>query len=624
VTVHAVSQPRALGATPLIRHFSFLLLWSSVAASGFGDRLIQLVAWEMLGIQLEGAQASSVSASVTFAFFAPYLIGAPLGGWLADRLPRKWLLLTCDEGRAAALFLAMILVPTGATALPPEHHWKLYAVVASVGLLAAVFSPTKLATVPLVVETEQLQAANAVVLGVTVIASLIGLWAGGWLIKAQSLRLCLTVAIASFAVSGTFFAFMKTRPQHLRRAPDQPPRPSPTIRALAYLRTHRRIAELVALNVLWWAGAYVFLAAVAALCKNRFGFAGPQLTYRIAVMSMWVGLGMLAGSLAVVWTNSRRESAWVGLLALLASAGLMLALAGCRSYPMGLALAFGAGFFGNLAMICVATLSQVLTPDFMRGRVFGCREMLSTATAAAVNLTIWIMPQADGWMIPALATLSLVLGVLAVVGLWLQMTVGPLPKRHWNALWRLCRAYALAWHRLRWAGRHHVPVRGAVILAANHTTGLDPLLIQAAIPRLIRWVMLREYRFSLLQPLWDAIQPIAVGQGGGDFVQLRQALRALRAGQLVGIFPEGGAQREHRELQPFQPGVALLARRSGAPIVPVWIQGTPRVRHMFWHFAKPSRTRMIFGQPFKPDPALSNQQVIDELRHRMLSLKPQA
>ena len=69
-----------------------MLMWSSVAASGFGDRLIQLAAWSMLGVQLAGADASSIQAGVSFFFFLPYVVLALFAGWLADTLPRKWIM----------------------------------------------------------------------------------------------------------------------------------------------------------------------------------------------------------------------------------------------------------------------------------------------------------------------------------------------------------------------------------------------------------------------------------------------------------------------------------------------------------------------------------------------------
>ena len=73
------------------RNVSFLLMWSSVAASGFGDRLIQLAAEPMLGVYEQDTSAAQITAAVMFFFFLPYMVLTIAGGWLADHLPRKWM-----------------------------------------------------------------------------------------------------------------------------------------------------------------------------------------------------------------------------------------------------------------------------------------------------------------------------------------------------------------------------------------------------------------------------------------------------------------------------------------------------------------------------------------------------
>ncbi len=609
-------------APPLWRNISFMLMWTSVAASGFGDRLIQLAAWAMLGVPLAGSDAASIQAGVSFFFFLPYVLLGPAAGWLADTLPRKWIMLFCDEARAVILLLAFAIVPAGAAVvIPGDHHWKVYAIIAAVGVLAAIFSPAKAATIPQVVTLRQLQPANAIVLGIAVIASLIGFMIGGPLIEKVSLRAGLIVAVLTYGISGLFFAFMHVRP-HAGKYLDQTP-PSQLQRladAVRYVHTHKPIFDLIALSMLFWAAATVLMAAIAALCKTRYGIASNEVISHTGAMMAAMGAGMLASSLWVAWMNSRRESSWFLMIGLFLTGLFMLTLAVNRSYTLGLVLVLATGFWGNTAMICVATLTQSLAPDYIRGRVFGVRDLFNTLTAVIVNLIIWQLPNADGYMIPSLIATAGVLAAVAVWGLCVQITSGPFPRRGQNVAWRLCRAYTLVWHRLQWVGRENVPTTGPVILAANHTTGLDPSVIQSAVPRVVRWVMLSSYRFAALEPLWRVIEPIAIEQNGGDTAQIRAMLRILKDGQVVGIFPEGGAQRDTRELKPFQPGIGLLARRSGAPIVPVWVHGTPQTKSMLWHFLKPSKTTVLFGRPFTPDKSTPHEQVADELRRRMLEL----
>jgi len=319
---------------------------------------------------------------------------------------------------------------------------------------------------------------------------------------------------------------------------------------------------------------------------------------------------------------TRRESAIVALAALTLAGATMGALACNRTYTFGLTLAAAIGLAGGVFLICVDSLTQSITPNYIRGRVFGLRSMLNTLATVLINWTIWRLPEqtADSIMIPTLAVVAVLLILAGGWGLLRLLTTGPLTTPLTNTLWRLGRVYCLCWHRLQWRGAENVPAVGAVILAANHTTGIDPLLIQTPLPRMVRWVMLQNYQFRILNFAWRVIQPITVKQDGKDSTQLRRIITTLRQGEIVGIFPEGGAQRDHRILQPFEPGIGLIARKTNAILVPVWIQGTPRTRSMLWHFLLPSRSRIVFGKAYRPDPSMNNQQVTDDLRKRMIEL----
>src|SRR5262245_49747446 len=105
-------------AAPLWRNANFTLMWTSVASSGFGDRLIMLIGLALLGVKDSDGNKASLSAAIYFWFHLPYLILSPPGGWLADTFPRKWVMAFCDEARAGILFYAFLIIPaTGAAAL---------------------------------------------------------------------------------------------------------------------------------------------------------------------------------------------------------------------------------------------------------------------------------------------------------------------------------------------------------------------------------------------------------------------------------------------------------------------------------------------------------------------------
>jgi len=393
------------------------------------------------------------------------------------------------------------------------------------------------------------------------------------------------------------------------------------IEALEYLVRHPRLVQLVLLSLLFWAMAALVLGGLAALCRRHYGIAAEDLAFAIAILQMMLGVGMLASSLLFAWRSGLRESQWLAMVGLLFGGVLLGALWLNHNYTVALFLAGVLGFFSNINRICVDTLTQTLAPNFIRGRVFGLREILTTGSAIVVYFVEWRM-NSDDWMVATLPWLAAVLLLVGLWGLWRLLRAGPMEPLV-NVFWRISRAYVLYWHQLRWSGEHQVPTRGPVILAANHTTGIDGLVIQAALPRVVRWVMLKSYLLPGLGPMWRRIQPIALSPDGtAGLAELRQILRALEHGHIVGLFPEGRLQRTHRELQLFEPGIGMIARRTAAPIVPVWISGTPRARNMLWHFLLPSHSSVRFGRPYRPDPSLSNGDIAAELRQRMLELAP--
>jgi 1-acyl-sn-glycerol-3-phosphate acyltransferase len=223
---------------------------------------------------------------------------------------------------------------------------------------------------------------------------------------------------------------------------------------------------------------------------------------------------------------------------------------------------------------------------------------------------------------PITIALLLLLGIIVTMAAW-RLTHGPMPTRRLNVLRHLSMTFSGIWHGLSIHGTDQIPVEGPVILASNHTTGLDPLLLQSGCPRRIRWVMLTTWRYRWLEPVWRVVEPITLekdADGPGDVRELRQIVRELKRGEVVGLFPEGELERDQGELKAFNPGIAVIAKRSGAPILPAFIEGTPRRKSMVWHFLQPSRCRVTFGEPYYPDPHESRQQLLATLRQRIEAL----
>lgn len=153
---------------------------------------------------------------------------------------------------------------------------------------------------------------------------------------------------------------------------------------------------------------------------------------------------------------------------------------------------------------------------------------------------------------------------------------------------------------LRIEGSHLLPAVGPVLLAANHLSFLDPVVLQAALPRPIHYLMTArlhdDRRWRWLYRLFDTL-PVA--SGSANFRTLAAAAARLQAGEVVGVFPEGGISRDG-VLGPFRPGVALLGLRVGVPVHPVAIRGTREALPPGSFRPRRARVLLRVGPPLPP------------------------
>ena len=140
-----------------------------------------------------------------------------------------------------------------------------------------------------------------------------------------------------------------------------------------------------------------------------------------------------------------------------------------------------------------------------------------------------------------------------------------------------------------------IPRRGPAILVCNHLSGLDPMLVQAANPRMVTWMMAKEYYdLKALTWLYKLVEAIPVERSGRDLAATRSALRALAHGRVLGVFPEGKIETS-RDLLPFQTGVAMMAIKTGVPVFPAYLDGTQRGHEMVEAIVHPRHATIRFG-----------------------------
>lgn len=145
-------------------------------------------------------------------------------------------------------------------------------------------------------------------------------------------------------------------------------------------------------------------------------------------------------------------------------------------------------------------------------------------------------------------------------------------------------------------GRENVPRKGAVIVASNHLSNGDPPVLTVAVPRQIAWMAKAEwFKTPVVGRLFRMVGMIPVRRFEADLQALRRAQHVLRDGGVLAMFPEGTRGGE-KGLRAGEPGTALIALRTGTPVVPIAIWGTEHVKLPRDLFRR-TRVHVRFGTP---------------------------
>jgi 1-acyl-sn-glycerol-3-phosphate acyltransferase len=179
--------------------------------------------------------------------------------------------------------------------------------------------------------------------------------------------------------------------------------------------------------------------------------------------------------------------------------------------------------------------------------------------------------------------------------------------------------------RLRYSGRHNIPPTGPVLVVSNHQSHFDPPFIGAGSQRRMNYLA-REtlFRFAPLGWLIRSLDAIPIDRDGLGLNGIKEALRRLKRGEMVLIFPEGTRSLDG-EISPFRPGFTVLAARSKAWVMPVAIEGAfaawPRSRKL----PRKGAIHVHYGEPFPPEEvASSNERILlTEIERRVRQCQSQ-
>ena len=501
----------------------------------------------------DGATAGFVIGAI---FIAPFLIFSATSGQLADKIERSRLMRFVKDLEIAVMVIAALgfvfRIPT-----------LLYLCVFLMGMHSTLFGPVKYAYLPQHLKDVELTGGNGMVEMGTFVAILLGTIAGGGLVKDPTLVACTCIALA---IAGRIAAhFIPHSP-----APD----PALAINWNPFSETWRnlRVAaqqpavfnSLLGISWLWFFGS-IFLTGITPFAKDVLHGDESLVTQLLAIFSIGIGLG----ALACERLSGRKVE--IGLVPF-GSIGMTLFavdlwLAGETLWRVRLDLFLLSFFSGIYSVPLYAVIQQRAEPSH-RARIIAANNILNALFMIAAALMAKALLD-SGLSLPQL---FLVVGLMnAAVAAYIYTLVPEFLMRF------ICWLLIHTVYRLEKRGLDNIPEEGPAVLVCNHVSFVDPLVILAASPRPIRFVMDHNiFKTPVVSFVFRTGKAIPIAPAKEDEALLNQAYdevaKALEAGELIAIFPEGRIT-DTGELYPFKGGVKRIIERTPVPVVPLALKG---------------------------------------------------
>jgi 1-acyl-sn-glycerol-3-phosphate acyltransferase len=448
---------------------------------------------------------------------------------------------------------------------------------------STLFGPVKYAILPQHLKSEELVGGNALIEAGTFVAILLGTLLGGLLAGSSDGTTWITIVGLAIAIGG--YIASRGIPVAV------PPAPTLSISANPFSETWRNInfarenqtvfLSIMGISWFWLFGA-LFLAQFPAYTKNVLGGSETAVTLLLATFTFGIGVGSL---LCEKLSAKRIELGLVPLgsigltlfaldLAIASPAvpspsplGAIGLLAYDQTWRVLLDLAL-IGIFGGLFIVPLYALVQQRSNPEHGARIIAANNIMNAlfmvvgALAAAGML-------AAGLTIPMLFAVAAVCN--AAVALFIYGLVPEFLLRF--IVWMLIHTV----YRLRVRELAEVPQEGPAVIVCNHVSFVDALVIMAACKRPIRFVMDHHiFRWPLLNFVFRTSKAIPIASAKEDPAMMERTFdevaRALDAGDLVGIFPEGKITADGN-INPFRPGITRILARNPVPVVPMALRG---------------------------------------------------
>ncbi|WP_300441034.1 MFS transporter [Zoogloea sp.] len=530
----------------------------------------QAASWTSIAPELLANLAAGI-------FILPFFLFSASAGQLADKY---------DKSRLTRLVKVLeIAIMTVALAGFLLHSLAvLFFALFLLGCHSTLFGPVKYALLPQHLHENELVGGNALVEAGTFVAILLGTLVGGLLAAAENGELWIAGGSIVVAICG--YLTSRGVPPSPAPEPGLKVNPNPfteTWRNIGFARQNRPVF-LAIMGISWfWLYGALFLAQFPAYAKGVLGGGEGTVTLLLATFTVGIGLGSL---LCEKFSGGQVEIGLVPFGSIgLTLFGLDIAFASPTMLPTGAPLAIGAvlaqpgivrvllallmlGVFGGLFIVPLYAMMQNRSAPGHRARIIAANNILNALFMVTGALAAGALLGA-GLSIPMLFGLAAVMN--AAVALYIYRLVPEFLLRF--IIWLLIHSV----YRLRTEGMENIPQDGPAVIVCNHVSFVDALVIAAACRRPIRFVMdHRIFRWPVLSFVFRHSRAIPIAPAREDPKMMEAAFaevsKALAAGELVGLFPEGKITADG-ELCPFRPGITRILDATPVPVVPLALRG---------------------------------------------------
>ncbi|HTP63031.1 MAG TPA: MFS transporter [Burkholderiales bacterium] len=524
-----------------------------------------------------GLEPKSAGAVIGGIFILPFVLFSATSGQLADK---------CDK--AALIRFVKNLEIAIMLAIGAGFLWQvvglLFAGVFLMGLHSTLFGPVKYAYLPQHLDPSELTGGNGMVEMGTFVAILLGTIAGGWLVGLGDAgpHWVAAVSVALALIGRVAAGFVPDSPASDPGLAINWNPVSETLKNLGHARTNRSVfLSLLGISWLWFFGS-IFLTTFTGFAKATLGGDQNVVTLLLAVFSIGIGVGSLLcerlsghkveiglvpfGSIGMtvfavdLWLAS-------GSMAPGELVGIHVFLGDHANWRV-IADLFLLAMFSGFYSVPLYALIQTRCEPSHRARIIAANNILNALFMVVASVMAAILLH-EGMSLPQL---YLVVGLLnAAVAAYIYTLVPEFLMRF--IAWMLIHSV----YRLEKAGLERIPEDGAALIICNHVSFVDPVVILAASPRPIRFVMdHRIFKIPVLSFIFRSTRAIPIAPAKEDAAMMERAFaevaKALKEGELVAIFPEGRIT-DTGEFYPFRPGVKRILEATPVPVIPMALRG---------------------------------------------------